>query len=147
MKEVLFGFQTGFLIMLKQGKKMPPRSKWPVTIRIVMDALRDTEMIKIVEGQAHLTAEGHQIADKLIKTQQRASDNLKSVPEEQIQEDMRAFLSIGLRELRKEFPAKVSGIDAVIPEKWGPIPGKWEPISKEMMARMSEWKPPTAADD
>lgn len=123
-EEMLIGFQTAFLMLLKRGQKTPPRSKCPVTIRVVMDALRDTGMIKIVEGQAQLTAEGHQLTEKLLKTQQRAADNLKSVPEEQIQKDMHSFLSLGLREIRKAFPAPSNKI------------GEWEPISQEEIDAM-----------
>lgn len=162
--EMLIGFQTAFLSMLKQRQKLPPRSKWPVTVRIVMDALRDTGMINIVEGQASLTAEGHQFADKLTETQKRASNNLKSVPEEQIMEDMRTFLDIGLRELRKEFPVPApvlmgenllsKDVSQKLDEMVAKLP-KW--VSKDGRQKLEEsvaklqskrkWEPPTATDD
>jgi len=138
--EMLIGLQSALLVQLLKhhGKEIPPRSEWPVTIRVVLDALRDTNMIKMVEGRASLTDEGYQIADKLVKAQQRASNNLKSVPEDQIQTDMQLFLSIGINELRKEFSIP----DPTITYR------ELKPISVQEIKMMGKWKPAiTAADD
>jgi len=102
--EMLLGFQTAIVTMLKQKRAMPPRSEWPVSIRIVIDSLRDTGLLKIVEDKPFLTPEGNLFADQIMKSHERAVKNLKSVDPAQIQKDMQFLVDVALREIQKRLP-------------------------------------------